>query len=437
MAKERQAWVVSVDMGYGHQRAAYPLRDIAYERIITANNDNIVTPEEQRVWRKFQRFYESVSQIRGLPVIGPAMWGLFDYIQSIQPLYPLRNLSRPTLYSTRLHRLIRRGFMQSLVTYTRKRDIPFISTFFAPAIAAAYHKRKEVYCVVTDSDINRIWVPQEPLKTVVHYLTPTDRAGKRLMEYGVPRERIFFTGFPLPEENIGKDASVLKHDLGRRLPNLDPARRYLTQNHGNLKKTLGKSLRRTSDHPLTVTYAIGGAGAQLEVGAQALQALRDHIRRGRIRVVISCGTRPEIAQLFEEEVKELGLAGCRGNGVQVLHALDKRSHFTLFNRTLRQTDILWTKPSELSFYAGLGIPIIIAPPLGSHEQINMKWLQRLGIGFPQEHPAYCDQWLFDWLESGMLAEAAFEGFMKAPTYGTENIKRLVFAKDKETVVFRY
>ena len=34
-----KAWVISVDMGYGHQRAAYPLRDIAFERIITANSD--------------------------------------------------------------------------------------------------------------------------------------------------------------------------------------------------------------------------------------------------------------------------------------------------------------------------------------------------------------------------------------------------------------
>jgi hypothetical protein len=33
-----QAWVVAVDMGYGHQRAAYPFRDIACEGIITAKN---------------------------------------------------------------------------------------------------------------------------------------------------------------------------------------------------------------------------------------------------------------------------------------------------------------------------------------------------------------------------------------------------------------
>ena len=28
--EQSKAWVVAVDMGYGHQRAAYPLKDIAY-----------------------------------------------------------------------------------------------------------------------------------------------------------------------------------------------------------------------------------------------------------------------------------------------------------------------------------------------------------------------------------------------------------------------
>ena len=41
----KKAWVITVDMGYGHQRAAYPLKDIAYERIITANSDKIITPK--------------------------------------------------------------------------------------------------------------------------------------------------------------------------------------------------------------------------------------------------------------------------------------------------------------------------------------------------------------------------------------------------------
>ena len=76
-----QAWVVAVDMGYGHQRAAYPFRDIAYEGIITANTGAMVDPVERRRWKALQGFYEGVSRVNKVPVVGPvapargAMWG--------------------------------------------------------------------------------------------------------------------------------------------------------------------------------------------------------------------------------------------------------------------------------------------------------------------------------------------------------------------------
>ena len=35
----KKAWVVAVDMGYGHQRTAYPLRDIAFSgKVVSANS---------------------------------------------------------------------------------------------------------------------------------------------------------------------------------------------------------------------------------------------------------------------------------------------------------------------------------------------------------------------------------------------------------------
>ena len=39
---EKKAWVIAVDMGYGHQRAAYPLKDMAYGDIINANSDKMI-----------------------------------------------------------------------------------------------------------------------------------------------------------------------------------------------------------------------------------------------------------------------------------------------------------------------------------------------------------------------------------------------------------
>ena len=48
---------------------------------------------------------------------------------------------------------------------------------------------------------------------------------RRLRQYGVPDERIFITGFPLPRENLGGPGmDTLRADLLARLGRLDPQR---------------------------------------------------------------------------------------------------------------------------------------------------------------------------------------------------------------------
>ena len=434
---KRKAWVISVDMGYGHQRAAYPLKDIAYERIITANSDKIVTEKEKKVWKRFQRFYEGVSRFRSIPVVGNLFWKIYDYFQSISPYYPRRDLSKPTIVSGRMHRLIRKDFVKSVVDYTMKKDIPFVSTFFAPAIAAAHMKRKDVYCVVTDTDINRIWVPEDPKKEKLYYLTPTEHSTRRIISYGVPGERVFFTGFPLPKENLGKNLEILKQDLGHRLPNLDPNKIYLTRYKETIKKQLGRYYKTKSNHPLTLTYVVGGAGAEKEIAESILRSLRNKIKKHEIRINLVAGTRLEIEQYFRSIIDELNLSKEMGKYVNTQCAITKAEHFKEFNELLHTTDILWTKPSELSFYTALGLPIIIAPPLGSHEVLNQDWLVKMGTGIPQENPNYTDEWLFEWLNKGILSESAWEGFTEAPKYGTYNIEKIIFSRDKKKVKLRY
>ena len=95
---------------------------------------------------------------------------------------------------------------------------------------------------------------------------------------------------------------------------------------------------------------------------------------------------------------------------------------------LHRTDILWTKPSELSFYTALGLPIIMAPPLGRQEEFNAMWLTQVGGGIAQGDPRYTHEWLFDWLNSGGLARAAWNGYIEAPTNGTYRIEKLVFGQ---------
>jgi len=435
--KSKKAWIVSVDMGYGHQRAAYPFKEIAFERIITANSDNIVTKKEQKQWRKFQSSYERISRFKSVPVIGPIVWNIYDKFQAVSPYYPFRDLSRPTLGSIYMHRLIKKNFMKSVVDYTEKKDLPMVSTFFGPAIAAAHAKKKNIYCIVTDTDINRTWVPEEPKKEKLYYCTPTEHATKRLIQYGVPKKNIFFTGFPLPRENTGADLHLLKRDLGTRLPNLDPNKIYISRYRESIKKHLGKYYKSRVCHKLTITFAVGGAGAQGEIGSAIIKSLRKHIINNEIKINLIAGTRPEVRDYFINIAKEHNVGNRIGKNINILLSADKDNYFKEFNQLLHTTDILWTKPSELSFYTALGIPIIITPPIGSHEILNGKWLTRMGTGFPQENPEYCNEWLFEWLDKGILAEAAWEGFMEAPKYGTYNIEKLIFANNKEKVEFKY
>ncbi len=98
----------------------------------------------------------------------------YDRFQAISPHYPFTDLSKPSFGSMRLDRLMLNGFGGSVVEYTRKReDLPLLTTFFAIALAADHLGRKDVFCVVTDTDVNRIWVAKSPAKGRIHYLVPT------------------------------------------------------------------------------------------------------------------------------------------------------------------------------------------------------------------------------------------------------------------------
>ena len=49
----------------------------------------------------------------------------------------------------------------------------------------------------------------------------------------------------------------------------------------------------------------------------------------------------------------------------------------------------------------------------------------IGAGFEQYDPRYTHEWLFDWINSGILAEAAMNGFINAPKRATEYIEKII------------
>jgi hypothetical protein len=423
----KKAWVVSADMGYGHQRAAYPLKDIAYDRIVNANSDKVLSEKEKKVWNKARAYYEFVSNVNDIPYIGPLIFKIYYYFQDITPFYPLRDESKPSASVKYLHRKIRKGFCKSLINHLKEKDMPMITTFFIPAIAADYYGLKKIYCVVTDTDINRIWVPKDPKKSSITYLAPCSSVYKRLISYGVPNNKIITTGFPLPKENIGKHASITRKALARRIINLDPKKKFIKHHDESLKRELGKQFNnRKKPGPITITFTVGGAGAQKKLGVKLIKRFKNKLLNEKIRIYLVAGTRMDLKQLFLEKIKELGLSSALGKSLFVICELSKKDYFKKFNEILNETDILWTKPSELSFYSALGIPIIMTPPLGSHEYRNKRWLLDIGAGIEQEESLHFSEWLDDLLEEGFLARKAWLGYLNAPRMGTYNIEKVLF-----------
>lgn len=441
MKNGQKAYVVAVDMGYGHQRAAHPLHIMANQgKVINANNYRGIPESDKEIWHDSRKLYEWISLFKKTPIVGEYVWSIFDKFQKIPKFYPKRDLSDPNMQLRYFMWLIKhKNWGRHLIKKLEKKPLPLITTFFVTAFMAEYFKySQDIYCLATDTDISRTWVPPEPITSKINYFAPNYRVEQRLKLYGVSPDRIFLTGFPLPLDNIGgPDLNILKKDLGRRLYNLDPKNKYIKNYDETIKEQIGsKNMPHKKHHNLTIAFAVGGAGAQRDIGIAILKSLKRKIKRKEININLIAGTHKEINDFFRDTIKNLGFGSNLDKNIKVIHEANKEKYFEKFNKALRTTDILWTKPSELSFYSALGLPIIMAPPIGSQEDFNRKWLRTIAAGIDQEDVKYTDQWLYDWLDSGWFAEAAMEGFMEAPKYGTFNIQKIISHKVEETKIMK-
>lgn len=422
-----KAWVVAVSMGYGHQRTAYPLHKLSPDgKVLNANDYEGIPVKDKEIWSDTAYLYGFISRFKRVPLIGPLAFRLFDRLQKILSFYPKRDLSRPTGSLKQIFKLIGRGWGEDLISRLRKKKLPLVTTFFMTAFMAEEFKYPgNIFCVTADADVARDWAPLDPKTTRIKYCASTSRVFERLKLYGVREENIHLTGYPLPKENIGgASMRTLKEDMRARLVNLDPTGKYISDYGPVIKKNFGK-LPKSSGRPLTILFSVGGAGAQKEIGIDLVKSLKDDVKSKKVKVILSAGARRETMDYFTSELKQLGFEEPFRGGVEILWAIGLWDYFAQFNKALRITDILWTKPSELSFYCALGIPIIIAPPIGSQEDFNREWLLTVGAGMDQYDPAYAHEWLFDYLKNGWFAEAAMHGFLDAEKMGTYNIEKLI------------
>jgi len=81
----------------------------------------------------------------------------------------------------------------------------------------------------------------------------------------------------------------------------------------------------------------------------------------------------------------------------------------------------------MTFYGALGLPLLLAPPVGVHERYNRRWARESGAGFTHREPTYAAEWISDWLADGILAGAAWAGYMRLPKFGLYRILEVVAA----------
>src|SRR4030042_1023046 len=207
MENTQKALIISVNMGLGHQRTAYALRNLAIDgKIINANDYNGIPLQDKIIWEGMRRFYEFVSDFKRVPIVGNFMFSLVDFFQVILNYYPKRDLSNPNLQLKRLFSFIKKGWGRDLIEKNKQEGVPLITTYPTPAFMAEnFDYPGEIYCVICDADVSRTWVSLKPEESRIKYFAPNGRIAERLKCYGVKEEQIFFTGYPLPQEIIGSE----------------------------------------------------------------------------------------------------------------------------------------------------------------------------------------------------------------------------------------
>jgi hypothetical protein len=404
--------VAAIDMGYGHLRPAAALADLLGTKVQQMDRPPLGDERDRRFWDSNRKLYEPLTRFSQLPGVGGPMRALLNTITAIPDPWPVRDLAAATQGTKWMERAARDGVGEVLAQRLKSDGSPLLTTFYAAAILAELHGASRLHCLITDSDVNRVWAPPDSRRSEIRYFAPTERTRRRMESYGVRPERIRVTGYPLPGELVGgRERTALKANLAARLSRLRAG--------GDLRRRAEAELGPLppQKQPPLIVFAVGGAGAQVPLAKKMVRGVRRQVEEGVLRLALVAGRRPEVAAALREALYSAGLDG----QVEILEDPDVFGYIRRFNQLLAGADALWSKPSEMTFFAALGLPFISAPPVGVHEGWNLRWAADRGVGLPQHDPAAAGDWLQEWIEDGVLAGAAWSGFTRLPQLGLYDI----------------
>src|SRR3989344_5552605 len=110
--------------------------------------------------------YEFISRFKRIPLVGNVIFSFLEKFQVILSYYPKRDLSSTDSNIKIVFSFIKKRWGEDLILRFKKNPLPIISSFFTPAFMAEEFKcPNDIFCVVCDADIARVWAPLDPKKS--------------------------------------------------------------------------------------------------------------------------------------------------------------------------------------------------------------------------------------------------------------------------------
>jgi hypothetical protein len=353
----RDYYITTACMGYGHLRAADNVAALGRTAgVLRVDRAPCAGLLERGMWSLSRRFYHGIS--RSVESRHKLLFRLLDWWTAI----PSDPKDASLGFSKFIRGLVRLGMGRTISRCPELAESALLHTFFVPALAALEHRCSgRNYLLICDADMHRIWVPVRAATRSLTYLVPLSSGADRLRGYGVPADRIVVTGFPLPPANTGGEKlEVLRDDVARRRRHLQPGSR----------------------EPMTLLFSLSGAGCYVKLLKRMLTALTGALKLGTVRFIAGLHDNRRVYAALDRWLKVTALDAT--GAVSLLYDADIRTAFRQYNAALRTADLLVTKPGELVFYAALGVPQILLPCVGRHEQANRSFLvdQGCALDFP-------------------------------------------------------
>ncbi|MBR4201183.1 MAG: hypothetical protein IKQ91_07910 [Oscillospiraceae bacterium] len=253
------------------------------------------------------------------------------------------------------------------------KDIPFIATHVWPSQAAVHAGLTHVVNAVPDNWPMALHLSEGAIHTVQ---TPSAYLGYRALR-GMDGSRMLR---PMPKDSVVYTGHYIDHELV-----------------SNIEADCEKRIARMqSGEPKRWLMSVGGAGAQKEIFVTIIRRLIPAIKRSKAALFINVGDHENVWRELVNEIPEMkpmltehfddfdaAAAFCENaydGEVRGIHAFCHKDIFAAVystNLLMRISDVLITKPSELSFYP---IPKLMIKRVGGHEAWGAVRAAEIGDG---------------------------------------------------------